>query len=156
MVLFKKLLKCSFCSHELTEYIPVEIFGRQGPQQWMQLVAQHVHAVQSLNPHQARSQFLGILFSNTLILIWPFCNQVLPWLKARFVELCLCVLQVWCVHFPCLDRPSFTSKAAATVPSLHRASSLSIRTDCTSCTKTLMCVSQTHRLLTVMQGFYRS
>ncbi|ROI62435.1 Unconventional myosin-XV [Anabarilius grahami] len=47
--------------HELTEYIPVEIFGRQGPQQWMQLVAQHVHAVQSLNPHQARSQFLGLV-----------------------------------------------------------------------------------------------
>ncbi|XP_051558226.1 unconventional myosin-XV [Myxocyprinus asiaticus] len=47
--------------HELTEYIPVEIFGRQGPQKWMQLVAQHVHAVQSLNPHQARSQFLGLV-----------------------------------------------------------------------------------------------
>ncbi|XP_052401798.1 unconventional myosin-XV [Carassius gibelio] len=47
--------------HELTEYIPVEIFGRQVPQQWMQLVAQHVHAVQSLNPHQARSQFLGLV-----------------------------------------------------------------------------------------------
>ncbi|XP_016386909.1 unconventional myosin-XV-like [Sinocyclocheilus rhinocerous] len=47
--------------HELTEYIPVEIFGRQGPQQWMQLVAQHVHAIQSLNPHQARSQFLGLV-----------------------------------------------------------------------------------------------
>nr|XP_021331574.1 unconventional myosin-XV [Danio rerio] len=47
--------------HELMEYIPVEIFGRQIPQQWMQLVAQHVHAVQSLNPHQARSQFLGLV-----------------------------------------------------------------------------------------------
>uniref|UniRef100_A0A8C2KPZ6 Myosin XVAb n=1 Tax=Cyprinus carpio TaxID=7962 RepID=A0A8C2KPZ6_CYPCA len=54
--------------HELTEYIPVEIFGRQGPQQWMQLVAQHVHAVQSLNPHQARSQFLEVfsLYSSNL------------------------------------------------------------------------------------------
>ncbi|TRY64413.1 hypothetical protein DNTS_017109, partial [Danionella cerebrum] len=47
--------------HELSEYIPGEIFGRQGPQQWMQLVAQHAHAAQSLNPHQARSQFLGLV-----------------------------------------------------------------------------------------------
>ncbi|XP_073722285.1 unconventional myosin-XV [Misgurnus anguillicaudatus] len=47
--------------HEITEYISAEIFGRQNPQQWMQLVAQHVQAVQSLNPHQARSQFLGLV-----------------------------------------------------------------------------------------------
>ncbi|XP_030634878.1 unconventional myosin-XV [Chanos chanos] len=47
--------------HELTEYIPAQLFGRQGPQQWMHLVTQHTHAVQSLSPHQARSQFLGLV-----------------------------------------------------------------------------------------------
>uniref|UniRef100_A0A3B4E1H2 MyTH4 domain-containing protein n=1 Tax=Pygocentrus nattereri TaxID=42514 RepID=A0A3B4E1H2_PYGNA len=45
--------------HEIVEYIPAQLFTRQGPQQWMHLVTQHTHAVQSLNPHQARAQFLG-------------------------------------------------------------------------------------------------
>uniref|UniRef100_A0A3B1IL65 MyTH4 domain-containing protein n=1 Tax=Astyanax mexicanus TaxID=7994 RepID=A0A3B1IL65_ASTMX len=49
--------------HEIVEYIPAQLFTRQGPQQWLHLVAQHTHAVQSLNPHQARSQFLGTFFS---------------------------------------------------------------------------------------------
>ncbi|KAI4902886.1 hypothetical protein NFI96_000218 [Prochilodus magdalenae] len=47
--------------HEIAEYIPGQLFTRQGPQQWMHLVTQHTHAVQSLNPHQARAQFLGLV-----------------------------------------------------------------------------------------------
>ncbi|KAM9454739.1 unconventional myosin-XV [Clarias gariepinus] len=47
--------------HELVEYIPAQVFSRQGPQQWMHLLTQHTHAVQSLSPHQARSQFLGLV-----------------------------------------------------------------------------------------------
>ncbi|XP_076846163.1 unconventional myosin-XV [Brachyhypopomus gauderio] len=47
--------------HELAEYIPAQLFSKQGPQQWMHLVTQHSHAAQSLSPHQARSQFLGLV-----------------------------------------------------------------------------------------------
>ncbi|MCJ8747709.1 hypothetical protein PDJAM_G00156470 [Pangasius djambal] len=47
--------------HELVEYIPAQVFSRQGPQQWMHLLTQHTHAIQSLSPHQARSQFLGLV-----------------------------------------------------------------------------------------------
>ncbi|KAA0722587.1 Unconventional myosin-XV [Triplophysa tibetana] len=68
--------------HEISEYISVEIFGRQGPQQWMQLVAQHVQAVQSLNPHQARSQFLGLvcafpMFGSSFFYIQSSSNSIL-------------------------------------------------------------------------------
>uniref|UniRef100_A0A4W4GNI5 MyTH4 domain-containing protein n=1 Tax=Electrophorus electricus TaxID=8005 RepID=A0A4W4GNI5_ELEEL len=51
--------------HELAEYIPAQLFSKQGPQQWMHLVTQHTHAVQSLSPRQARSQFLGTLTTHT-------------------------------------------------------------------------------------------
>ncbi|KAF7689784.1 hypothetical protein HF521_013137 [Silurus meridionalis] len=47
--------------HELAEYVPAQLFIRQGPQQWMHLLTQHTHAVKSLSPHQARSQFLGLV-----------------------------------------------------------------------------------------------
>ncbi|XP_035390988.1 unconventional myosin-XV [Electrophorus electricus] len=47
--------------HELAEYIPAQLFSKQGPQQWMHLVTQHTHAVQSLSPRQARSQFLALV-----------------------------------------------------------------------------------------------
>ncbi|KAB5523226.1 hypothetical protein PHYPO_G00150060 [Pangasianodon hypophthalmus] len=47
--------------HELVEYIPAQVFSRQGPQQWMHLLTQHTHAIRSLSPHQARSQFLGLV-----------------------------------------------------------------------------------------------
>ncbi|XP_057186832.1 unconventional myosin-XV-like [Triplophysa rosa] len=68
--------------HEISGYISVEIFGRQGPQQWMQLVAQHVQAVQSLNPHQARSQFLGLvcafpMFGSSFVYIQSSSNSVI-------------------------------------------------------------------------------
>uniref|UniRef100_A0A672IHS6 MyTH4 domain-containing protein n=1 Tax=Salarias fasciatus TaxID=181472 RepID=A0A672IHS6_SALFA len=45
--------------HELSEYIATPLFKKQPPQQWVTMVTQHMQQVQSLNPHQARAQFLG-------------------------------------------------------------------------------------------------
>uniref|UniRef100_A0A674D8M7 MyTH4 domain-containing protein n=1 Tax=Salmo trutta TaxID=8032 RepID=A0A674D8M7_SALTR len=45
--------------HELSEYIPSLLFGKQPPQAWVTMVTQHMQQVQTLNPHQAKAQFLG-------------------------------------------------------------------------------------------------
>ncbi|XP_074485793.1 unconventional myosin-XV [Sebastes fasciatus] len=47
--------------HELSEYIATPLFKKQPPQQWVTMVTQHVQQVQTLNPHQARAQFLGLI-----------------------------------------------------------------------------------------------
>ncbi|KAM8880381.1 unconventional myosin-XV [Spinachia spinachia] len=47
--------------HELSEYIATSLFKKQPPQQWVTMVTQHTQQVQSLNPHQARAQFLGLI-----------------------------------------------------------------------------------------------
>ncbi|XP_034150391.1 unconventional myosin-XV [Esox lucius] len=47
--------------HELSEYIPSPLFGKQPPQAWVTMVTQHMQQVQILNPHQARAQFLGLV-----------------------------------------------------------------------------------------------
>ncbi|XP_069022746.1 unconventional myosin-XV-like [Embiotoca jacksoni] len=47
--------------HELSEYIATPLFKKQPPQQWVVMVTQHMQQVQSLNPHQARAQFLGLV-----------------------------------------------------------------------------------------------
>ncbi|KAJ8001329.1 hypothetical protein DPEC_G00168410 [Dallia pectoralis] len=47
--------------HELSEYIPPLLFGKQPPQAWVTMVTQHMQQVQTLNPHQARAQFLGLV-----------------------------------------------------------------------------------------------
>ncbi|CAJ1054060.1 unconventional myosin-XV [Xyrichtys novacula] len=47
--------------HELSEYIPAPLFKKQPPQQWVTMVTQHMQQVQTLNPHQARAQFLGLV-----------------------------------------------------------------------------------------------
>ncbi|XP_029285862.1 unconventional myosin-XV [Cottoperca gobio] len=47
--------------HELSEYIAAPLFKKQPPQQWVTMVTQHMQQVQSLNPHQARAQFLGLI-----------------------------------------------------------------------------------------------
>ncbi|KAI3353346.1 hypothetical protein L3Q82_019878 [Scortum barcoo] len=47
--------------HELSEYIATPLFKKQPPQQWVTMVTQHMQQVQSLNPHQARAQFLGLV-----------------------------------------------------------------------------------------------
>ncbi|XP_029006805.1 unconventional myosin-XV [Betta splendens] len=49
--------------HELSEYIAAPLFKKQPPQQWVTMVTQHMQQVQSLNPHQARAQFLGLVSS---------------------------------------------------------------------------------------------
>ncbi|KAL7846059.1 hypothetical protein AOLI_G00242510 [Acnodon oligacanthus] len=69
--------------HEIVEYIPAQLFTRQGPQQWMHLVTQHTHAVQSLNPHQARAQFLGLvcafpMFGSSFFYILSSSNSTIP------------------------------------------------------------------------------
>uniref|UniRef100_A0A672Z7S4 MyTH4 domain-containing protein n=1 Tax=Sphaeramia orbicularis TaxID=375764 RepID=A0A672Z7S4_9TELE len=45
--------------HELSEYIAAALFKMQPPQQWVNMVTQHMQQVQTLSPHQARAQFLG-------------------------------------------------------------------------------------------------
>ncbi|KAJ3615018.1 hypothetical protein NHX12_018586, partial [Muraenolepis orangiensis] len=47
--------------HELSEYIPPALFGKQPPQQWVTMVTQHMQQVQSLSAHQARAQYLGLV-----------------------------------------------------------------------------------------------
>ncbi|XP_076004168.1 unconventional myosin-XV [Genypterus blacodes] len=47
--------------HELSEYIAPPLFKKQPPQEWVTTVTQHMQQVQSLSPHQARSQFLGLV-----------------------------------------------------------------------------------------------
>ncbi|XP_058497652.1 unconventional myosin-XV-like [Solea solea] len=47
--------------HELSEYIATPLFKKQQPQQWVTMVTQHMQQVQTLNPHQARAQFLGLV-----------------------------------------------------------------------------------------------
>ncbi|KAM4603322.1 unconventional myosin-XV [Polymixia lowei] len=47
--------------HELSEYIPPPLFGKQPPQQWVSMATQHMQQVQTLSPHQARAQFLGLV-----------------------------------------------------------------------------------------------
>uniref|UniRef100_G3PWG5 Myosin XVAb n=1 Tax=Gasterosteus aculeatus TaxID=69293 RepID=G3PWG5_GASAC len=47
--------------HELSEYIAAPLFKKQPPQQWVTMVTQHMQQVQTLNPHQARAQFLGLI-----------------------------------------------------------------------------------------------
>uniref|UniRef100_A0A8C2G385 Myosin XVAa n=1 Tax=Cyprinus carpio TaxID=7962 RepID=A0A8C2G385_CYPCA len=47
--------------HEVQEYIPTQLFGLQRPQQWLNMVTQHMQQVQALTPHQARAQFLGLV-----------------------------------------------------------------------------------------------
>uniref|UniRef100_A0A3B4A4D0 MyTH4 domain-containing protein n=1 Tax=Periophthalmus magnuspinnatus TaxID=409849 RepID=A0A3B4A4D0_9GOBI len=45
--------------HELSEYIAPPLFKMLPPQQWVNMVTQHMQQVQALSPHQARAQFLG-------------------------------------------------------------------------------------------------
>ncbi|KAF3687897.1 Unconventional myosin-XV Unconventional myosin-15 [Channa argus] len=47
--------------HELSEYIATPLFKKQPPQQWVAMVTQHMQQVQTLNQHQARAQFLGLV-----------------------------------------------------------------------------------------------
>ncbi|XP_078145991.1 unconventional myosin-XV [Centroberyx gerrardi] len=47
--------------HELSEYIAPPLFKKQPPQQWVTMVTQHMQQVQTLSPHQARAQFLGLI-----------------------------------------------------------------------------------------------
>ena len=47
------------CSREVQECVPPQFYSKQGSQQWLNMVMQHLQQVQALNPHQARAQFLG-------------------------------------------------------------------------------------------------
>lgn len=46
-------------SREVQDCVPAKFFGLQRPQQWLNMVTQHMQQVQALSPHQARAQFLG-------------------------------------------------------------------------------------------------
>ncbi|KAG5277614.1 hypothetical protein AALO_G00089430 [Alosa alosa] len=48
-------------AHEVAEYIPAQLFAKQGAKEWQALVSQHTHTAQSLSAHQARAQFLGLV-----------------------------------------------------------------------------------------------
>ncbi|XP_054634967.1 unconventional myosin-XV [Dunckerocampus dactyliophorus] len=47
--------------HELSEYIAAPLFKKQSPQQWVTMATQHMQQVQTLSPHKARAQFLGLI-----------------------------------------------------------------------------------------------
>ncbi|XP_038136248.1 unconventional myosin-XV [Cyprinodon tularosa] len=46
---------------EVQECVPSQFYSKQGSQQWLNAVTQHMQYVQPLNPHQARAQFLGLV-----------------------------------------------------------------------------------------------
>ncbi|XP_051789441.1 unconventional myosin-XV [Erpetoichthys calabaricus] len=46
---------------EVQDSIPPQLFAQQRPQQWLNMVTQHMQQVQALSPHQARAQFLGLV-----------------------------------------------------------------------------------------------
>ncbi|XP_022539080.2 unconventional myosin-XV isoform X1 [Astyanax mexicanus] len=46
---------------EVQECIPVQLCVLQRPQQWLNMVTQHMQQIQALSPHQARAQFLGLV-----------------------------------------------------------------------------------------------
>ncbi|KAG7460008.1 hypothetical protein MATL_G00216600 [Megalops atlanticus] len=46
---------------EIQDYVPPQLYGQQRPQQWLNMVTQHMQQVQVLSPHQARAQFLGLV-----------------------------------------------------------------------------------------------
>ncbi|XP_051801956.1 unconventional myosin-XV-like [Acanthochromis polyacanthus] len=47
--------------HDLSEYVATPLFKKQPPRQWVTMVTQHMQQIQTLNPHQARAQFLGLV-----------------------------------------------------------------------------------------------
>ncbi|TRY59058.1 hypothetical protein DNTS_008381 [Danionella cerebrum] len=52
---------CQPTIHEVQEYIPTQMVVLQRPQQWLNMVSQHMQQVQALSPHQAKAQFLGLM-----------------------------------------------------------------------------------------------
>nr|XP_046189969.1 unconventional myosin-XV isoform X1 [Oncorhynchus gorbuscha] len=46
---------------EVQEYVPPQLYIRQPPQPWLNMVTQHMQQVSPLSPHQARAQFLGLV-----------------------------------------------------------------------------------------------
>ncbi|MEQ2196003.1 Unconventional myosin-XV, partial [Xenoophorus captivus] len=46
---------------EVQECVPSQFYSKQGSQQWLNVVTQHMQYVQPLNPYQARAQFLGLV-----------------------------------------------------------------------------------------------
>ncbi|XP_029603581.1 unconventional myosin-XV isoform X1 [Salmo trutta] len=46
---------------EVQEYIPPQLYIRQPPQPWLNMVTQHMQQVSPLSPHQAKAQFLGLV-----------------------------------------------------------------------------------------------
>ncbi|KAG7256581.1 hypothetical protein CRUP_025379 [Coryphaenoides rupestris] len=46
---------------EVQECVPSLFYSKQGSQQWLNMITQHMQQVQPLNPHQARAQFLGLV-----------------------------------------------------------------------------------------------
>ncbi|KAL7829701.1 hypothetical protein AOLI_G00305860 [Acnodon oligacanthus] len=46
---------------EVQDCMPLQLYGQQRPQQWLNMVTEHMQQVQALSPHQARAQFLGLV-----------------------------------------------------------------------------------------------
>ncbi|KAJ8345179.1 hypothetical protein SKAU_G00293720 [Synaphobranchus kaupii] len=67
---------------EVQDYIPPQLYGEQRPQQWLNMVTQHMQQVQVLSPHQARAQFLGLvsafpMFGSSFFYIQSSSNSVI-------------------------------------------------------------------------------
>ncbi|KAK6312618.1 hypothetical protein J4Q44_G00182820 [Coregonus suidteri] len=46
---------------EVQECVPPQLYIRQPPQPWLNMVTQHMQQISPLSPHQARAQFLGLV-----------------------------------------------------------------------------------------------
>ncbi|XP_062386970.1 unconventional myosin-XV [Sardina pilchardus] len=68
--------------HEVQDYVPQQLYTEQRPQQWLNLITQHMQQVQPLSPHQARAQFLGLvsafpMFGSTFFYIQSSSNSAI-------------------------------------------------------------------------------
>uniref|UniRef100_A0A8C4SJU9 MyTH4 domain-containing protein n=1 Tax=Erpetoichthys calabaricus TaxID=27687 RepID=A0A8C4SJU9_ERPCA len=86
---------------EVQDSIPPQLFAQQRPQQWLNMVTQHMQQVQALSPHQARAQFLGMYFLIYILIrlqificvYSSFCGGLAPCpgLVPCVLGVCLCV-----------------------------------------------------------------
>ncbi|XP_066530593.1 unconventional myosin-XV [Hoplias malabaricus] len=75
---------------DIQELIPFPLYGLQRPQQWLNMVTQHMQQVQALSPHHARAQFMGLIsafpmFGSSFFYIQSSSNSAID---------CPCILAV--------------------------------------------------------------
>ncbi|MEE6522933.1 hypothetical protein FKM82_021582, partial [Ascaphus truei] len=71
----------AFRSREVQDYIPGPFYKVMKPQSWLNMAMQHMQQIQVLSPHQARTQFLGLvsifsMFGSSFFYIQSCSNNV--------------------------------------------------------------------------------